>query len=143
MTETKIIVSPRKGCETILTPLSVCLCICVSTSIDFLCNRLSDQCETLNIGGTPHGDYFIDSSDIIGHMVWQPYWIKRGGGGETNWKSPKPFNEKKLKLALSHHPIITHGELITFMSSVKWYSSHNWLNQHPYLKNLKLQIYDL
>ena len=47
----------------------------------FTCNRLSDRCETLNTGGIPHGEYFIANSDVIGHMVWQPYWVK----GQKIW----------------------------------------------------------
>ena len=43
----------------------------------FLCNCLSDRCETLYKGRSPHGEYFIANSDVIIHMVWQqPYWIK-------------------------------------------------------------------
>ena len=48
----------------------------------------------------PHEEYFIDNSDVIGHKVWQQYWIK-----ETK-KLGIVFSEttqrKKLKLGLCH-----------------------------------------
>ena len=127
----------------VLPQRCVCVCVCVCPSIyfcfknAFLCNHLTDQCETLKVAGTPRGEYFIANSDVIGHVVWQPYGLK--GKMWTSF-SPKLLNEKKLKLGICHQLPIGVYRVITMTSSVK-YSSHNWLNWNSYLKHPKLHIY--
>ena len=74
------------GVWILLTPVSVCLCVHVhffrfkkKKTIHSL-QPLSDRCKTLNIGGTPHEEYFIDNSDVIGQMVrYHAHWMKGKG----------------------------------------------------------------
>ena len=98
------LVLPRRGCKTIVMCVCACVraCACMfvyifSMKFFFLYNRLSNRHESLNKGGTPHGEYSVDNSDIIGRMVWQPFCIE----GKI-WTSPKLFDEKNIKLDICH-----------------------------------------
>ena len=56
--------------------LFVCLSVCFSAQNFrvFLCNRLEDRDNIFKIGATSHVECLNDKYDVIGDVVWQPYW---------------------------------------------------------------------
>ena len=76
--------------------LSIRLSVCLSAQNFhvFLRNRLSDWAKIFTIGGTTHEECFNDNYDIIGQVVWQPYW--KNFGPLYLWNRTK---EKNLTLA--------------------------------------------
>ena len=54
------------------------VCMSAQNFHDFLCNRLSDWDEIFTIGATPQVEWFNYNYDVIGHVVWQPYWKNFG-----------------------------------------------------------------
>ena len=62
--------------------------------------------KKFNIGVTTHVECFNDNYDVIGYVLWQPYWKKK----EKLWTSiSKAAQRKKLKLGMRHHSSTPHG----------------------------------
>ena len=63
--------------------LFVCLSVCLSAQNFriFLRNCLLNWDEIFTIDATTHVEWFNDNDDVMGHVVWQPYWKKRKNFG--------------------------------------------------------------
>ena len=75
---------------------SVCLSLSTQNFRVFLRSRLSDWDEIFTIGATTHAECFNDNYDVIGHVVWHPYW-KNGKTLDLCISDTAP--RKKLKLS--------------------------------------------
>ena len=72
-----------------------CLSVCLHRTCVFLCNCLWDWDEFFAIGANTHVACFNDKYNVIGHVVWQPYWKN---GKTLTLCFSETAKRKKLKL---------------------------------------------
>ena len=108
------------------------VCLATQNFRVFLRNRLSDRDEIFTIGATTHEECFIDNYDVIGHVVWQPFWKNR----KKLDLYLKPHQGKNWNLALSKS--YSWGISVIFIMS--WLPSlwrHNCIHRTLHLISMK------